>query len=353
MLIPADHSLSKEPVNQLLGQRYTTAELLGTGGASSVYRATDENLGRDVAVKVFNPSTSDDDDYRRQHTETLLLATLNHPGLVTLHDAGLHEDESGRTTSFLVMEIVDGRDLRKLLKAERLGPLEVAQLGADLADALAYIHSQGVIHRDVKPANILLYRTGEQDTRLYSKLTDFGIARMINATMATATGATLGTANYLSPEQAHGSVVDTASDIYSLGLVLLESLTGQKAFPGAVVEAAVARLLRDPEVPDSLGPVWGTLLTGMTARDPQQRPDAHEVALVLRDYALDTDESRALRPLHGTGTGTGTDEPADPPEPVTGGVMTNGIMTGGVLTGNTITGKVHIPAPPPHAPRLG
>lgn len=344
VLILADREYIEEPVNQLLGQRYRTAELLGTGGASSVYRATDENLGRDVAVKVFNPSTSDDDDYRRQHTETLLLATLNHPGLVTLHDAGLHEDESGRTTSFLVMEIVDGRDLRKLLKAERLEPLEVAQLGADLADALAYIHSQGVIHRDVKPANILLYRAGEQDTRLYSKLTDFGIARMVNATMATATGATIGTANYLSPEQAHGSVVDTASDIYSLGLVLLECLTGQKAFPGAVVEAAVARLLRDPEVPDSLGPVWATLLTRMTTRDPAQRPDAHEVALVLREYALDTDENRALRPL----IGVGSDEHSDPSEPETGGVL-----TGGIVTGNVITGKVYIPAPPPHAPRLG
>ncbi|MHA7293729.1 serine/threonine-protein kinase [Arthrobacter sp. HLT1-21] len=330
-------------MNELLAQRYQTAELLGTGGAAAVYRATDQNLGRDVAVKVFNPSTSDDDDYRRQHTETMLLATLNHPGLVTLHDAGLHEDGSGLTTSFLVMELVDGRDLRKLLKTERLEPFEVAQLGADLADALAYVHSQGVIHRDVKPANVLLFRAGEQDTRLYSKLTDFGIARVIDATTATATGATIGTANYLSPEQAHGIPVDYKSDIYSLGLVLLECLTGEKAFPGAVVEAAVARLLRDPEVPESLGPLWVPLLTSMTARSPEGRPDAHEVALVLREFTADDGVN---------GLGSGQVLPADgfhdPSELVTGGIVTSGIVTGGVTTGS-----VYIPAPPTHAPTLG
>ncbi|WP_019481226.1 serine/threonine-protein kinase [Arthrobacter sp. TB 23] len=322
-------------MNQLLAQRYRTAELLGTGGAAAVYRAIDQNLGRDVAVKVFNPSTSDDDDYRRQHTETLLLATLNHPGLVTLHDAGLQQDESGRTTSFLVMELVDGLDLRKLLKTERLEPLAVAQLGADLADALAYVHSQGVIHRDVKPANILLYRSDEQDTRLYSKLTDFGIARMVDASAATATGATIGTANYLSPEQAHGTAVDYKSDIYSLGLVLLECLTGKKAFPGAVVEAAVARLLRDPEVPADLGPFWAPLLTSMTARGPQQRPDAHEVALALREYAAADDDLLVARPAGQAHT----DESA---------TESPGAITGGITTGN-----VYIPAPPAHAPTLG
>ncbi|MFP5316645.1 MAG: serine/threonine-protein kinase, partial [Actinomycetes bacterium] len=140
-------------MDELLAERYQPIELIGTGGAASVFRALDRNLGRDVAIKVFNPTTSDDDDYRRQHTETMLLSTLNHPGLVTLHDAGLQNDGNGKTTSFLVMELVDGLDLRKLLKSGPLPSEHVAQLGADLADALAYIHSQGVIHRDVKPAN--------------------------------------------------------------------------------------------------------------------------------------------------------------------------------------------------------
>ncbi|TDK27644.1 serine/threonine protein kinase [Arthrobacter crusticola] len=319
----------------LLAERYQTTDLLGVGGAASVYRAVDRNLQRDVAVKVFNPTTADDDDYRRQHTETLLLSTLNHPGLVTLHDAGLHQDEDGRTTGFLVMELVDGEDLRKLLKKGPLAPAAVAQVGADLADALAYIHSHGVVHRDVKPANILMFHSGENDTRLYPKLTDFGIARMVNATMATATGATIGTANYLSPEQAQSGDVDERSDIYSLGLVLLECLTGDKAFPGPIVEAALARLLRDPEIPEWLGADWAGLLTRMTARNPQDRPDAHEVALLLRAHS---DEGAGF-------WGIGTPQAAADPAPADDG---DGVSTGGITTGN-----IHIPDPPSHAPSLG
>lgn len=321
-------------MDELLAERYQPVELIGTGGAASVFRALDRNLGRDVAIKVFNPTTSDDDDYRRQHTETMLLSTLNHPGLVTLHDAGLQEDGSGKTTSFLVMELVDGLDLRKLLKSGPLPSEHVAQLGADLADALAYIHSQGVIHRDVKPANILMYHSGEHETRLYPKLTDFGIARMVEATHSTAHGATIGTANYLSPEQAEGTAVEPRSDIYSLGLVLLECLTGEKAFPGPVVEAAVARLLRDPEIPESLGADWGSILTRMTARDPQARPDSHEVAVALRALGSDKDDDGAMT----------LNLPA-PSEPATD---TPDVITGGVTTGN-----VHIPEPPSRAPSLG
>jgi serine/threonine protein kinase len=322
-------------VDELLAERYQPIELIGTGGAASVFRALDRNLGRDVAIKVFNPTTSDDDDYRRQHTETMLLSTLNHPGLVTLHDAGLQEDGSGKTTSFLVMELVDGLDLRKLLKSGPLPSEHVAQLGADLADALAYIHAQGVIHRDVKPANILMYHSGEHDTRLYPKLTDFGIARMVEATHSTAHGATIGTANYLSPEQAEGTAVEPRSDIYSLGLVLLECLTGEKAFPGPVVEAAVARLLRDPEIPDSLGDDWVGLLTRMTARDPQARPDAHEVAVALRALGSDKDDDDATVTLT---LPAASETLPDTPD----------VITGGVTTGN-----VHIPKPPSRAPSLG
>lgn len=321
-------------MDELLAERYQPIELIGTGGAASVFRALDRNLGRDVAIKVFNPTTSDDDDYRRQHTETMLLSTLNHPGLVTLHDAGLQEDGTGKTTSFLVMELVDGLDLRKLLKSGPLPSEHVAQLGADLADALAYIHAQGVIHRDVKPANILMYHSGEHETRLYPKLTDFGIARMVEATHSTAHGATIGTANYLSPEQAEGTTVEARTDIYSLGLVLLECLTGEKAFPGPVVEAAVARLLRDPEVPEFLGSDWVRLLTRMTARDPQARPDAHEVAVALRALGSDKDDDGTLT----LNLPTTHEAQVDTPD----------VITGGVTTGN-----VHIPEKPSRAPSLG
>ncbi|MEC5198162.1 serine/threonine protein kinase [Arthrobacter sp. PL16] len=324
----------------LLADRYQTTDLLGVGGAASVYRAVDHNLGRDVAVKIFNPTTPDDDDYRRQHTETMLLSTLNHPGLVTLHDAGIHQDRDGRTTGFLVMELVDGEDLRHLLKRGALSAVDVAQVGADLADALAYIHSEGVVHRDVKPANILMFHSRDNSTRLYPKLTDFGIARMIDATMATAAGATIGTANYLSPEQARGDALDERSDIYSLGLVLLECLTGEKAFSGPAVEAALARLLRDPEVPESLGADWSDVLHRMTSRDPTARPYAHDVALQLRSYA---------------------DEHFDPPltpadQPRAAGTPSYSrdvdMLTLEAIPGGVITGNIHIPEPPGRAPRI-
>ncbi|MFF3038331.1 serine/threonine-protein kinase [Arthrobacter citreus] len=310
-----------------LGQRYRTTDLIGSGGAASVHRAMDENLGREVAVKVFRPTVQEDDDYRRQHTETLLLATLNHPGLVTLLDAGLHHEEDGQVLNYLVMELVDGPDLRRTLKSGPLPAVSVASLGADLADALAYVHSKGVIHRDVKPANILLFPQ-EHDSRLYPKLTDFGIARLVEATVATAHGATIGTANYLSPEQAQGGTVAPSTDIYSLGLVLLESLTGEKAFPGPIVEAAVARLLRDPEIPESLGTDWVELLRAMTNRLPDARPGAQEAAAVLRVLAS---EPEIAVPQTAA-------EDADAEE----------VCTGGVTTGN-----IYIPLPPSHAPSLG
>ena len=312
----------------LLGNRYRTTELIGTGGAASVYRAVDQNLGREVAVKLFRPNVSDDDENRRQQTETLLLATLNHPGLVTLLDAGMMQDEDGRSSTFLVMELVDGPDLRRTLKSGPLSPAATASLGADLADALNYVHSNGVIHRDVKPANILLYPLAENDTRLYPKLTDFGIARMTEATIATAHGATIGTANYLSPEQALGGAVDPRTDIYSLGLVLLECLTGEKAFPGPIVESAVARLVRDPEIPADLGSEWVELLRSMTARTVDARPDAHDAAAALRSLGMEA-EVPAL-------TAAGPDSAADD------------MVTGGITTGN-----IYIPLPPTHAPSLG
>ncbi|MDN3904123.1 serine/threonine-protein kinase [Arthrobacter sp. YD2] len=320
----------------LLGHRYRTTELIGSGGAASVYRAVDENLGREVAVKLFSAGFHEDDETRRQQTEMQLLATLNHPGLVTLHDAGVSVDEEGRASSYLVMELVDGPDLRGKLKEGPLSSPATAALGADLADALNYVHSNGVIHRDVKPANILLFPQAEQDTRLYPRLTDFGIARMVEATVATAHGATIGTANYLSPEQAQGAAVDPRTDIYSLGLVLLECLTGEKAFPGPIVEAAVARLLRDPEIPEWVGPDWTEILRAMTARLVDARPEAHEVAVALRTLAaertvLDTPESVP-----------GSADASAGREPVTGD------STGGITTGN-----IYIPAPPLHSPSLG
>lgn len=270
-------------MDQLLGGRYRTTQLIANGGSATIYRAVDENLDREVAIKLFPASTEGADDVRRQEIEVKLLATLSHPGLITLIDAGLHQGENDVPRAFLVMELIDGPDLRGRLKEGPLAETDVMQIGADLADALHYMHSNGVMHRDVKPANILMAEL-DIDTRPHPKLTDFGIARNIEASQITVHGATVGTASYLSPEQATGSNVSTPTDIYSLGLVLLECLTGVKEFPGPLLEATVARLLRDPEVPASLGPDWVNLLSAMTAREPSDRPTAHETALILRQW---------------------------------------------------------------------
>ncbi|WCI09572.1 protein kinase [Arthrobacter sp. OVS8] len=165
------------------------------------------------------------------------------------------------------MELVDGQDLRTRIRHSPLPLAEIAVIGAGVSDALAYVHSLGIIHRDIKPANILLVpvRPGEP---LRPKLTDFGIARMMDGTRLTATGTMVGTAAYLSPEQSRGADLGPASDIYSLGLVLLECIKGEVEYPGSAVESAVARLHRAPGIPDAVPAEWATLIRAMTALDP-------------------------------------------------------------------------------------
>jgi tRNA A-37 threonylcarbamoyl transferase component Bud32 len=263
----------------ILRERYRVEEVLGHGGMGSVYRGTDVVLGREVALKIFREDLTDPEELARQQAEARMLAQLNHHGLVTLFDTGTLL-RGHREVPFLVMELVNGTDLRRHLAAGPLAGDEAARLGAELAEALQYIHQRGVVHRDVKPANILLTRYAA-DSPLRPKLADFGIARMLDGARLTATNMVPGTAAYLSPEQARGDTVGPPADIYSLGLVLLEALTGTVAFPGPPLESAVARLSRLPDIPDSLGPTWKPLLTDMTAREPQDRPDAAGVARML------------------------------------------------------------------------
>jgi eukaryotic-like serine/threonine-protein kinase len=179
-----------------------------------------------------------------------------------------------------VMELITGPTLGRRLQDGPLPPAQVAQLAADLAETLGYVHAAGVLHRDIKPANILLDTPTGSRTEFSAKLTDFGVARLMDSTRLTMHGMTVGTANYLSPEQAQGAPLTPASDIYSLGLVLLECLTGQVAFPGTGVEAAAARLHRPPSVPDWLGPEWVDLLGAMTAAGPAARPTPREVGMI-------------------------------------------------------------------------
>lgn len=267
--------------NEVVGGRYRLGEVIGRGGMSSVYCARDENLGRDVALKLFGPQAPDADELKRQEAEIQLLATLNHPSLVTLFDAGIDCRIPDEPRPFLTMELVDGQDLQTRI---RLGPVpldELAIIGAGIADALAYVHGLGIIHRDIKPANILLVqlRPGEP---LRPKLTDFGIARIVDGTRLTAIGTMVGTAAYLSPEQAMGSPLSPATDVYSLGLVLLECIKGAVEYPGNAVESAVARLHRAPEIPDDVPTEWADLIRSMTAIEPLNRPSAGDVEIALR-----------------------------------------------------------------------
>jgi tRNA A-37 threonylcarbamoyl transferase component Bud32 len=280
---PADSStkLAKSSSRRLRG-RYRLQDLIGRGGAGSVYRARDEALGRDVAVKVFETSASSEKDIRRQEDEVNLLASLSHHSVVTLLDAGVDRTDAGPPRVYFVMELISGADLKVRLEAGALTARQIAHIGFDLAEGLQYIHGRGVVHRDVKPANILLVDYGQGGGRYRAKLTDFGIALIGGAERRDTNTTTTGTAAYLSPEQAWGQSLGSASDIYSLGLVLLECFTRTVAFPGDPIPSALARLHGDPPIPPGLAPEWRTLLAAMTARKPTDRPSIDDLVVALR-----------------------------------------------------------------------
>ncbi|HEY3437313.1 MAG TPA: serine/threonine-protein kinase, partial [Actinotalea sp.] len=275
----------------VLDDRYSLDAVIGQGGMATVYRAHDRVLGRDVAIKLFPPVMEDADDLLRHQAEMRVLAQLNHPGLVTLHDAGWAFAGGPVRQTYLVMELVTGPTLAERLTQGPLSPAHTALIGRQVAEALAAVHAADVVHRDIKPANVLLVDLdllpddGVAAERLPTgtvvKLADFGIARLSDGARLTATGTTLGTATYLSPEQAAGGAVGPMTDIYALGLVLLECLTGHRAFTGTMVEVAAARLTTAPPIPSDLGADWVVLLGQMTRRAPEKRPTAVEVAAGL------------------------------------------------------------------------
>lgn len=255
-------------VGTVLGSRYRLESRIAQGGMGDVYAGRDLQAERPVAVKVLRGTSPE--DLQRFESEGRVLRRLEHPNVVQLYDAA---DEDG--VPYLVMQLVDGPSLRRRLGEGPLEEEEVARIGRSIAAALAAAHERGIVHRDVKPANVLLGADGE------AYLSDFGIARLQDVTGITRTGITMGTAAYLAPEQLGVDDVGPAADVYALGLVLLEALTGEAAFGGSTSEAALARLHRDPTIPDDVPDEWAGLLRTMTARSLDLRPAAGTVTTAL------------------------------------------------------------------------
>jgi tRNA A-37 threonylcarbamoyl transferase component Bud32 len=267
--------------DELLDDRYRLGDSLGRGGMADVYEAEDLRLDRQVAVKRYR-SGAHGVGLRRFMGEAELLARLSHPGLLTIYDVS-HDGER----PFLVLQLAPGGTLRDRLNDGPLPPVTVAQVGAELAGVLAYVHANGIVHRDMKPSNVL-FGTGDD-----CYLADFGIARALGAAHLTDSAEFVGTAAYLAPEQVVDREPGPPADIYALGLVLLECLTGKTEYAGTDVEMALARLSRPPRIPATWGPQWRSVLSAMTATDPADRPDATRCAKLLA--AIEPGATRSLR----------------------------------------------------------
>ncbi len=274
--------------SHVFSERYELNHLIARGGMAEVYRAHDRLLDRPVALKVLFPELSVDRSFvERFRREAQAAANLSHPNIVPVFDWG---EDTG--TYFIVMEFIDGRPLSSILKtAGSLSAERTADVGAHVAAALGYAHKHGVIHRDVKPGNVLITDEGQV------KVTDFGIARAINTEESlTQTGAVMGTATYFSPEQAEGIGVDSRSDIYSLGVVLFEMVTGRPPFLGDTPVAVASKHVRDhPPAPrelnPSIPPTFEAIILKAMAKDPAHR---YRTAEELRADLLRFNEGRSV-----------------------------------------------------------
>ncbi|MFC5098421.1 serine/threonine-protein kinase [Amycolatopsis plumensis] len=261
-------ALDDERPPGLLGGRYEVGRLIGSGGTARVYRAYDVRLTREVAVKIYDRDAVALDQ-RRRLRELTIQGSISHPGVVALLDSGT---ENGRT--YLVMQLVEGENLAERLLGGPMPAADVTALADGLAEALAHVHAQRIVHRDLKPANVFLSADGPL-------IGDFGIAHALDTTHITGTGLIPGTAAYLAPEQVSGEPAGPPADVYALGLILLECLTGQREYPGTMVEAAMARLTRPPRIPDDAPATLAYTLRRMTQREPADRPTAAKVLDML------------------------------------------------------------------------
>src|SRR3954462_1893652 len=288
-----------EPARRTLADRYELRALLAAGGMGQVWRAHDQLLGRPVAVKVLrNEYTGDELFLARFRAEAQHAAALSHPNIAAVYDYGEEStiDGSGEHLAYLVMELVEGESLSTLLaRSGTLSPDRTLDVLRQTASALAAAHEAGVVHRDVKPGNVLVRWDGTV------KITDFGIAWSAGSVPLTQTGQVIGTASYLSPEQAAGAHATPASDIYALGMVGYELLTGHRAFDGDNSVAIALRHLRDqPEpLPETLPAGVRSLIEHALVKDPAQRyPDGHAMVAAIDQVVA----GHALPPVQRTDT---------------------------------------------------
>ncbi|MGH2427721.1 MAG: Stk1 family PASTA domain-containing Ser/Thr kinase [Candidatus Limnocylindria bacterium] len=280
-------------IGRLISGRYRLIAPLGEGGMATIWRGVDEQLDREVAVKLLRPQFGSDTGFTaRFKQEARAAGSLSHQHIVSVYDYGTDGDKGDQ---YIVMELIEGRDLSSVLRERgSLGTDDAVRVAIGTAGALEAAHRKGIVHRDVKPGNILITDAGDV------KVTDFGIARAVAEASMTVTGTTLGSVHYFSPEQARGDEVTGASDVYSLGIVLYEMLTGRRPFEGdSAAAVALKRLNEDPAPPSAIGislsPGLEAVLMRALRREPGDRfPDAGAFAEALRVWRRDPD---AIPPL--------------------------------------------------------
>jgi serine/threonine-protein kinase len=275
--------------DQMVGGRYRLIERIGSGGMADVWRAHDTELGRDIALKVLHENFARDREFvERFRREASAAAGLQHPNVVSVFDRGEYED-----TYFIAMELVDGSSLRDLIN-RGLEPSEAVEVARQVLAAAAFAHSKGIVHRDLKPLNVLIDREGR------IRVTDFGIARA-GGSEITRTGSVMGTAQYISPEQAQGMEVTGASDIYSVGIILFEMLTGRVPFDGDnAVAIAMKQVAEQPPAPSSINPsvppALDQIVLRALAKDPAQRfASAQEMIAALDSAEADPEKGGHTR----------------------------------------------------------
>jgi serine/threonine-protein kinase len=346
-----------------LGERYELGDVIGRGGMAEVHEGTDLRLGRRVAVKILRPDLARDPSFQaRFRREAQSAASLNHPNVVAVYDTGEDvlgdaEGATGEIVPYIVMEYVDGMTLRQLMSTgRRLLPERALEITSGALAALDYSHRHGIVHRDIKPANVMLTRGGDV------KVMDFGIARALADSGQTQTqaSAVLGTAHYLSPEQARGEIVDSRSDIYSTGCLLYELLTGRPPFTGeSPVSIAYQHVSEQPVPPSQLDPsVTAQIDTIVLTALAKQPADRYQTAAEMRadveraiaglpvtasvPIVAVSSDTAIMAPIGATAAAVAAEEKTDQRSPVFWVLLTLGVLAVGlatVLVGKAIFGS--------------